>query len=263
MRFRGMVAGLLATSMLAVAAPALADKSNDTLRILFRDAVPSIDPYFNAQRTGLILGHQAWDMLVHRDPVSFEIKPALRPSTAPGVVEVTEVFSYACIYCNRAIPIMDKLKANLPANARLTYLPAAFNAAESWPMFQRVYYTAAALGQIPKMHDAIYSAIWTSKELAVVEADGRRLKSPQPTLEDAARFFEKKTGIKAEQFLATAKSFSVDANCRRADQLVKGYRIEGTPTLVVNGRYRIGATAMASESDLIAMVKWLVAKEAG
>ena len=33
--------------------------------------------YFNSQRTGLILAHQAWDMLVHRDPATFEIKPAL------------------------------------------------------------------------------------------------------------------------------------------------------------------------------------------
>jgi thiol:disulfide interchange protein DsbA len=193
----------------------------------------------------------------------FAIQPPQRPSTPPGVVEVTEVFSYACTFCNRAVPVMDKLKASLPSNARLTYLPASFNAAESWPMFQRVYYTAAALDLIPKMHDVIYSGVWTSKELAVVEADGRRLKSPQPTLEDAARFFQKKAGIKPEQFLATAKSFSVDANCRRADQLVKAYRIEGTPTLIVNGRYKIGATALAKEEDLIALVKWLIAKEGG
>ena len=33
--------------------------------------------YFNSQRTGLILAHQAWDMLVHRDPATFEIKPLL------------------------------------------------------------------------------------------------------------------------------------------------------------------------------------------
>lgn len=193
----------------------------------------------------------------------FEIKPAQRPSTPPGVVEVTEVFSYACVFCNRAIPIMDKLQASLPSNARLTYLPASFNTAESWPMFQRVYYTAVALDLIPKMHNAVYSAVWTSKELAVTEPDGRRLKSPQPTLEDAARFFQKKAGIKPEQFLATAKSFAVEANCRRADQLVKAYRIEGTPTLIVNGRYKIGASALANESNLIALVRWLIEKEAG
>jgi peptide/nickel transport system substrate-binding protein len=57
--------------------PASAQKSADTLRIVFRDAVPNIDPYYNSQRTGLILSHTAWDMLVYRDPVSFEIKPLL------------------------------------------------------------------------------------------------------------------------------------------------------------------------------------------
>ena len=61
----------------AVAAPASAQKAADTLRILFNDAVPNVDMYFNSQRTGLILAHQAWDMLVHRDPATFEIKPSL------------------------------------------------------------------------------------------------------------------------------------------------------------------------------------------
>jgi thiol:disulfide interchange protein DsbA len=87
------------------------------------------------------------------------------------------------------------------------------------------YYTAVALGLMPKMHETIFSGVWTSNELAVVEADGRKLKSPQPTLDDAAKFIAKKAGIKPEQFLATAKSFSVDATCRRADQLVKAYKI--------------------------------------
>jgi peptide/nickel transport system substrate-binding protein len=67
----------LAAAALALAPPAFAQKGADTLRILFQDAVPNVDMYFNSQRTGLILAHQAWDMLVHRDPATFEIKPAL------------------------------------------------------------------------------------------------------------------------------------------------------------------------------------------
>jgi protein dithiol oxidoreductase (disulfide-forming) len=193
-----------------------------------------------------------------------EIKPAQRPPEAPaGIIEVTEVFSYGCIHCNRTIPLMEKLKKSLPANARLGYVPASFNSAESWPMFQRVYYTAAALGVLPKMHDAVYSAVWTTNELAVVEADGRRLKSPQPTLEDAAKVFAKKAGIKPEQFLATAKSFGVEASCRRADQLVKHYRVDGTPSIIVNGHYRVNMSGLKSEGELIELVNWLVAKEAG
>ena len=68
---------LLAAAIAFTSAPALAQKSADTLRILFNDAVPNVDMYFNSQRTGLILAHQAWDMLVHRDPATFEIKPSL------------------------------------------------------------------------------------------------------------------------------------------------------------------------------------------
>lgn len=68
---------ILTAAGAAVAPPALAQKSADTLRIQFVDAVPNVDMYFNAQRTGLILAHQAWDMLVHRDPATFEIKPSL------------------------------------------------------------------------------------------------------------------------------------------------------------------------------------------
>lgn len=76
--------GLGALAAGAVAAPALvagreasAQRNADTLRVVFRDAVPNIDPYYNNQRTGLILGHQAMDGLVHRDPETFNIVPAL------------------------------------------------------------------------------------------------------------------------------------------------------------------------------------------
>jgi peptide/nickel transport system substrate-binding protein len=69
---------LLAATSLAVApSAARAEKATDTLRIQFIDAVPNVDMYFNSQRTGLILAHQAWDMLVHRDPATFELKPSL------------------------------------------------------------------------------------------------------------------------------------------------------------------------------------------
>src|ERR1700738_5172890 len=72
---------LLAACMtLAMAAPALAQKSADTLRITWRDAVPDVTPYYNQLRTGIVLGHQVWDSLVYRDPETFQIKPLLAES---------------------------------------------------------------------------------------------------------------------------------------------------------------------------------------
>src|ERR1700724_2386931 len=72
---------LLAACMtLAMAAPALAQKSADTLRITWREAIPDVDPYYNSQRTGMVVAFQAFDCLVYRDPVTMEIKPALATS---------------------------------------------------------------------------------------------------------------------------------------------------------------------------------------
>jgi peptide/nickel transport system substrate-binding protein len=47
-------AAALALALCTQAIPATAQKAVDTLRIVFRDAVPNIDPYYNSQRTGRI-----------------------------------------------------------------------------------------------------------------------------------------------------------------------------------------------------------------
>ena len=73
------LAALLAASPLGTA-PSHAQKSADTLRIAWRDAVATLDPYRNQQRSGLILAHHLFDGLVHRDPESFTLKPLLATS---------------------------------------------------------------------------------------------------------------------------------------------------------------------------------------
>jgi peptide/nickel transport system substrate-binding protein len=74
-------AAFLAGLLLVLAAPvAWAQKSADTLRITWRDAVLDPDPYHSPQRTALVLAHQVWDGLIWRDPGSFELKPLLAAS---------------------------------------------------------------------------------------------------------------------------------------------------------------------------------------
>jgi peptide/nickel transport system substrate-binding protein len=65
---------------LAFACPANAQKSADTLRITWRDPPPNVDPYYNQQRSGIVLMHQAWDTLLYRDPETFQNKPLLAES---------------------------------------------------------------------------------------------------------------------------------------------------------------------------------------
>jgi peptide/nickel transport system substrate-binding protein len=72
--------GILVAAGLAASLPAMAQKSADTLRITWRDGIPDVLPYYNQLRSGVVLGHQAWDSLLYRDPETFQIKPLLAES---------------------------------------------------------------------------------------------------------------------------------------------------------------------------------------
>src|SRR5690242_9445117 len=111
---------------------------------------------------GLATAAQAADYVAGKNYTV--IPQAQRTNVAPGKVEVMEVFSYGCPACNAFRETMKKLKASLPANAQLVYLPASWHAEENWPLLQRAYYTAQAMGVADKAHDAIYDAIWKSGE---------------------------------------------------------------------------------------------------
>jgi len=184
-----------------------------------------------------------------------------RPTGLPaGKVEVTEVFSYACPACNQFQSYMHELKKSLPANAVLDYVPASFNQAEDWPMFQLAYVTAQALGIADQTHDAMFDAVWNTGELATTDASGG-LKSHMPTIEDAARFYEKHTGVPAAKFIATSKSFGVDSQVRIDEEKMKQYGVDRTPTLVVNGKYRVVVQSAGGNEQTVELVDWLVAKE--
>ncbi|HVC30773.1 MAG TPA: hypothetical protein VND24_06270, partial [Steroidobacteraceae bacterium] len=91
-----------------------------------------------------------------------------QPTTVPaGKVEVMEVFSYACPFCNKFQPVIRELERTLPPDARMVFLPAAFNKSEDWPMFQQAFFAAQSLGIARRTHQAIYDAVWKTGQLAI------------------------------------------------------------------------------------------------
>jgi thiol:disulfide interchange protein DsbA len=191
----------------------------------------------------------------------YAVVPAQHTSVAAGKIEVLEVFSYACPFCAQFNPLIKQLKRSLPANAELVYVPAAFNPAEDWPMFQRAVCTAQALGIFDKTHDAMFDAVWTTGELAVTDLQTHRIKNPLPTIEDAAKYYNKISGVPVGDFIAASKSFSVDVKVKADEALVLAYRVDSTPTLIVNGKYRITGQSAGGMKQMIEIAQFLVAKE--
>jgi thiol:disulfide interchange protein DsbA len=191
----------------------------------------------------------------------FVIDPA-QPTTSGDKIEVTEVFSYGCPACNYSYPYVDKLKKDLPPNAVMNYVPAAFNPSEDWPMFQRADLAAKALGIADKTHDAMFDAVWKTHELATMQ--NNQLKNPQPSIEEAAQWYAKHADVKAEDFLATANSFTINTRMKQADAYIKATGVEQTPTIIVNGKYRLTTVSAGGDWDKTEqLILYLVRKESG
>jgi protein dithiol oxidoreductase (disulfide-forming) len=193
----------------------------------------------------------------------FNVVPLSGRALPPGQVEVIEVFSYGCPACAQFNPVARRLQQSLPKTARFVYVPAAFNAAEDWPMFQRAYCTAEVLGIADKTHDAMFDAVWKGGEMAISDPATGRLKSPLPTIETAAHFYSRLADVKVEDFLATAKSFTVEMKIKEADNFIRSYQVLSTPTIIVNRKYRTEARSAGGYDELIQLVTWLVAKDGG
>jgi len=192
----------------------------------------------------------------------FTIEPQ-QPTSNPGKIVVTEAFSYACPACNAFHTTADQIEKSLPSNAVMTYLPVSFRPDENFPLFQRAYFAAKALGVAEKAHDAMFDAVWKTGELASDDlATGRpKPQSAWPKLDDVAKFYAK-YGVDPKQFVAVANSFSINTQMKRADDMVKAYGVDATPTIIVNGKYRFTIGDAGGYAQSIELTKWLVAKEA-
>jgi thiol:disulfide interchange protein DsbA len=158
--------------------------------------------------------------------------------------------------------VAERLQASLPANAVMDYLPAAFRPDEDWPVFQRAYFAAKELGVDKRTHDALFDAIWKSGELAVFDQGHAAC---QAAGSDAHRCSPISTprppASSRRAFIATATSFAVDVKIRQADELIRYYGISETPSIVVNGKYRLNPVSAGGYDETIELVKWLVAQE--
>lgn len=174
----------------------------------------------------------------------FPIDPPV-PTHSGDKIEVVEIFSFGCIHCANLDPRVETWKKTKPAHVAFSYLPAVFGRSD-WEAFARAYYAGEALGISAKAHQAVFDGIWVSKNVR--------------TLEDAAKVYAK-YGKTQQQVLAAAKSFAVQVKLNRAKQTVPRYQADGTPTLIVAGKYRITGASAGGLDKMFDVVNFLVARE--
>lgn len=167
---------------------------------------------------------------------------------APGKIEVVEVFGYVCPACARFAPIVEPWHAKLPADVDFHYVAAPFG--PEWDPYAKAYYVAEQMGLVDRTHMALIDAIHVR--------DSMPGEGDKPDEQKIANFYAQ-YGADPKQFLAMMNSFAVSTKVNQGRQFMQKSGVEGTPTMVVAGKYRI--TGGKTYDDVLRIAEHLIARE--
>ncbi|MEW5248612.1 thiol:disulfide interchange protein DsbA/DsbL [Microbulbifer discodermiae] len=190
----------------------------------------------------------------------YQVLPQAVPQRDTSKIEVTELFWYGCGHCYHFEPILNKWIKDMPADIKLTKIPAIWQPVME--VHARMYYVADAMGVLGKMHEPIFNAINNQRKMFATR-DGRDWNPDLAAIEELFNSHGA-DGAKAAKLM---NSFSVNSRVKQGMANQRAYQLAGTPEVVVAGKYRIstslpGFKGKSNGQELMLQVAdYLIAKE--
>ncbi len=161
-----------------------------------------------------------WFSVAHADQGYSLISPP-QPTESGKKIEVLEFFYYGCSHCYDLQKHLEPWLKKLPKDVEFHYVPTIFD--DNWVKLARTYYAMDIVGQEPRLHGAIYDAV----QIKHIDL------GDEATLLDWAA----KQGVDRGKLANAYNSFSTQVGVKKSKQMTQNYGIEGTPSLVVDGKY--------------------------
>lgn len=152
--------------------------------------------------------------------VEFQRLPQAQPTEAGKKIEVLEFFWYGCPHCFAFEPALSDWVKKRGDQIVFKRIPVGFR--DSFVPQQKLYFALEALNRFD-VHKAYFEALHIGRQ---------RLDK-----DDLIVDFVEKQGIDRKKFLDVYNSFSVQSKVSRVRQMQEAYRIEGVPTIVIDGQY--------------------------
>ena len=171
------------------------------------------------------------------------IDPPQRPGTAEKI-EVLEFFSYGCPHCNEFYPQVSAWAAKLPKDVVFKRVATGL-ARMPWTNLARMYYALESTGDLARLDAQVFHAIHEEKA---------------PLFDEAAiTDWVGKHGVNVAKFKTAFESFGVNTRINQAEDMVEAYKVEGVPSLTVDGKYLVLGDnfpqMLANADGVIAMVR--------
>ena len=177
-----------------------------------------------------------------------------QPTDTGKKVEVLEFFWYNCPHCFAFEPSLTEWVKKRGDSIVFRRVPVGFR--ESFVPQQKLYYTLEAMNRMD-VHKQVFDAIHSARQ--------------KLDKEEAIFDFIDKQGVDRKKFLDIYHSFGVQSKVNRVRQLQETYRIDGVPTVVIDGQYITspsivgqtmrGASEQAMNAATLQVMDALVAKK--
>ena len=157
-----------------------------------------------------------------KNGVDYQTLAAAQPVQATGKkVEVIEFFAYHCPACNMLEPTFNQWIKKQGDNIAVRRIPLPFQGPNDPEA--RLFLTLEAMGKLDQYHHRVFQAVHVQRQ---------RLMKDDQIIEWAV-----KNGLDKAKFMETWNSFGVTTKLRRLQQVAAPYKVTGTPTIVIDGKY--------------------------
>ena len=193
---------------------------------------------------GLVLALAAGGSLAElKEGRDYETIAPTQPTEAVGRVEVTEFFWYGCPHCYALEPLLNRWLRVLPRDVVFRRVPADFG---RWTQAARLFYALEAIGEEARLRGELFDAI--------------HLERLSYTREAEVTDWLAKKGVDRQQFTGAYHSPAVHDRVERAKQLTQAHGVDGVPTLVIGGRYRVSPLTVGAHEGMLATVDELIVR---
>jgi thiol:disulfide interchange protein DsbA len=173
------------------------------------------------------------------------ISPAQPVNTSPDQVEVNEFFMHTCPHCRTLEPYVQAWLEDKPDFINFVRVPTTWSDLNT--VHAQAYYTAESLG----IEDEIMSPFF-----AELHDRGNALETADKLASLFSRF-----DVSRADFDSHFGSFSVMTKVSNATVLGQRYRVDSTPTIVINGKYKTGLDRAGGFDQLFELIELLAAAE--
>ena len=155
----------------------------------------------------------------------FAIEPPVA-TQSEDKVEIVEVFSYGCPHCYEFEESLEPWLETLPEFVDFRRIPASLGR-QFFAQMAAAYYVAQKFDVLDEAHSELFVEVHEKRNRALSTLDGM------------AEFFSQ-FGVTREQVEGALSGEAMSEQFTVGEAAVRGYQITGVPSLIVNGKYRIG-----------------------